>query len=252
MQTSIPVRRRKNDTLAMLFVYGLLTLIAVAGVRQFTRAEANANAQAPEERIFWTPTPALPSPVPTDAPAVILAAPTLAPAPIAVDPVVFDVQPESAPQNGAHEADPPDTGSYLANVGDQAPHAIRDGETTPAIVPEDALNDPNQNGGNVAPVGCPFPIINGTCANGARAKDVPDDSAFGEKPIADAGQPPAHAEAPALVAVDVPPISADQAAIIGARESNGCPAGAVFVPRVGCHAIGSGGPMPGAVGEVRP
>lgn len=51
------------------------------------------------------------------------------------------------------------------------------------------------------------------------------------------------------IAVAVPPISAEQAAILAQRESNGCAAGETFYPRTGCHRMGSGGPMPGAVGE---
>lgn len=44
------------------------------------------------------------------------------------------------------------------------------------------LNDPALNGGNVAPTGCTFPIINDVCANGATASDEPVDHA---KPSAD-------------------------------------------------------------------
>lgn len=51
------------------------------------------------------------------------------------------------------------------------------------------------------------------------------------------------------IAVAVPPISAEQIAVIGARESHGCAAGETFYPRTGCHMPSSGGPMPGAVGE---
>lgn len=51
------------------------------------------------------------------------------------------------------------------------------------------------------------------------------------------------------IAVAVPAISAEQAAVIGARESHGCAAGETFYPRTGCHRMGSGGPLPGAVGE---
>lgn len=59
---------------------------------------------------------------------------------------------------------------------------------------------------------------------------------------------PNPAPAPAGIAVQSPPISQEQAAIIGARQSNGCAAGEVFYPRTGCHQPGSGGPQPGAVG----
>jgi hypothetical protein len=45
------------------------------------------------------------------------------------------------------------------------------------------LQDPEQNGGNIAPAGCQFPAMNGTCANGG---DLNEDVAPGEmaKPIA--------------------------------------------------------------------
>lgn len=212
MQTSIPIRRRRNDTLAMLFVYGLITLIAVAGVRQFTRPEANANAQ--ENRVFWTPTPALATAVPTDAPAATLTAPTLEGAPEATGPAYLDVSPDPAPQNGAQEADVPDNGSYIANVGAQAAHSPR-GDV--------ALPEPQYDGG---------PIV------------YPDQNIIVD---------PSSVNAPPEgVAVAVPHIGADQAAIIGARQSATCPDGQVFYPRTGCHAPGSGGPQPGAVGEVRP
>lgn len=36
------------------------------------------------------------------------------------------------------------------------------------------LNDPYLNGGNIAPAGCTFPILEGVCANGVLVKDVPD------------------------------------------------------------------------------
>lgn len=95
------------------------------------------------------------TPIPTDAPALILAAPapTIAPeAPIAVS---LDAEEGIEAQNGAGEA------ALL---------------TAPAIIPEDLvqLNDPALNGNNLAPPGCPFPIINGICGNGALAKDIPD------------------------------------------------------------------------------
>lgn len=53
---------------------------------------------------------------------------------------------------------------------------------------------------------------------------------------------------PALpAAIPIPPISAEQAANYASRGSGTCPAGQVFVARVGCHTPGSGGAMPGAV-----
>lgn len=60
----------------------------------------------------------------------------------------------------------------------QAPVIVVETPPTPEpqrVLPIDpVLNDPSQNGGNVAPIGCPFPILNGVCANGVLARDVPD------------------------------------------------------------------------------
>jgi len=229
---------RPNDPIAMLVVYGLLALMIYAGVKAFDRTPDPAQAQGP----IIIATPALPTAVPTDAPAFVLAAPTPAPAPTEAAPVYSDVSADSAPQNGAGDV------GYLDTVGAQAPHAIRDSESDLPTIEPDAINDPAQNGGNVAPDGCPFPIVNGVCANGALAKSI-DDSAIGSKSTVPAGPEPARA---APIAVAVPAISAEQAAIIGARQSHGCPDGQVFYPRTGCHLPGSGGPQPGAVGEVRP
>lgn len=60
---------------------------------------------------------------------------------------------------------------------------------------------------------------------------------------------PTPAPAAPAFAVAQPTIAPDQAQAIGARQSNSCPAGQIFYPRTGCHTPGSGGPMPGAVGE---
>lgn len=110
---------------------------------------------APAARVMPLPT-AYVAPPPTLAPPL----PTMTPAPTAA-PVVLPV---IAPVQSA-----PSTLSVM-----DAPPAQQD--TAPAIIPEDLvqLNDPAQNGNSVAPPGCPFPIINGICGNGARAKDVPD------------------------------------------------------------------------------
>lgn len=86
-------------------------------------------------------------------------------------------------------------------------------------------------------------------------------------PRGDVDHPPAYASGPILypaeniildpsapatepgVAVALPLISDAQAAVLGQRTSNGCARGELFYPRSGCHLPGSGGPMPGAVGE---
>ena len=56
----------------------------------------------------------------------------------------------------------------------------------------DAANDPATNGGSTAPEGCPFPIINGRCANGVLSKQA-GDTMFGSKSIAEASNDPQHA-----------------------------------------------------------
>lgn len=109
---------------------------------------------------------------------------------------------------------PPADPSYLTVVGAQAPHAIRDGDNPPA--------PPSFDTGPIA---------------------YPDQGI-----VIDPNVP---AAAPSI-AVAVPPISSDQAAVLGQRTSNGCAPGETFYPRTGCHAAGSGGPQPGAVGEVGP
>ena len=82
--------------------------------------------------------------------------------------------------------------------------------------------------------------------------DVPQPPAYESGPIlipASADMPsiiidPAPAPAPEGIAVAVPPQQ-----YMEERTSNSCPAGQVFYPRTGCHTPGSGGAMPGAVGE---
>ncbi len=98
------------------------------------------------------------APQPTHAPQPT---PTIAPTSIPLPAVVAPVQRAPAAQQ--------DTMAVMGAPVEQA-------DTAPAIIPEDiqALNDPTQNGNNLAPPGCPFPIINGICGNGARAKDVSD------------------------------------------------------------------------------
>jgi len=108
------------------------------------------------------PARALPLPTAYVAPPPTIAPqPTMTPVPTAAPVVLPAVAPvvQSAP----------DTVSVM-----DAPQAQQN--TVPAIIPEDiaALNDPAQNGNSLAPPGCPFPIINGVCGNGARAKDVQD------------------------------------------------------------------------------
>jgi|GEM_PF-5941578 len=107
-----------------------------------------------------------------------------------------------------------DNGDYIANVGAQAAHSPR-GDVEPQA--------PSYEAGPVS---------------------YPDQGVIID---------PNGANAPAEgIAVAVPPISAAQVAVLSTRQSNTCPAGQMFYPRTGCHLEGSGGPQPGAVGEVRP
>lgn len=73
----------------------------------------------------------------------------------------------------------------------------------------------------------------------------------GAEPTPAPAQPAPEFVAPVELppAAPVPTIDGAQAEIIGTRQSNGCAAGETFYPRVGCHATGSGGAMPGPVGE---
>jgi hypothetical protein len=233
--------QHKNDPIARMAVFVLVGLALWANIVQIGPAKTDA-----QQIIILqaTPTPALPTPAIMIAlPTPISVAPAVTPAPIVDAPVSFDAAPVSAPQIDAQNVAPEDNSAYLANVGAQAEHSPRGDVLQATDAPLDALNDPALNGGSVAPAGCPFPIVNGVCANGVRSKDA-GDTPFGQKPVADAADP-AHAE-PAAVAV--PPLSAEQAAVLSQRTSATCPAGEVFYPRTGCHAPGSGGAMPGPIG----
>lgn len=107
----------------------------------------------------------------------------------------------------------PTAATYLQNVGAQTPHSPRSAPTT-------------------APVE-------------AQAQPQP-------QPAADVA-PPAQDAAPIVEAqpVALPTIEPAQAEVIGARQSNGCAPGQVFMPRSGCHTPGSGGAMPGPVGGAK-
>ena len=155
----------------------------------------------------------------TPTPALPTPAPGSDPAIVFALPTPALAAPEPPPhvaQDGAGAAEA-DDGDYLANVGAQAPHSPRgDAPTMP----------PAFQAGMVAePVNADNEII-----------------------IIDPNPAPPLAG----IAASVPPISADQALILAARESTGCPVGQTFYPRTGCHLPGSGGPQPGAVGEARP
>jgi hypothetical protein len=177
MQTTSAPRR---DPIARLCIFALLFLAFYANVATISPQAAKADAQI--IILDSTPTPALPTPalavmdVAPAAPAPPEGIPAAAPAPIAADPVSLDAAPQIAPHNGAGEAAP------IMQATIEQPQI------------DAALNDPALNGGNVAPEGCPFPIINGVCANGVLAKTI-DDGAIGQKSIADAGSDPSHVKA---------------------------------------------------------
>ncbi len=202
----------RNDLLARYAVYGLCALALWAGVRAVERPAESARAQ--DIILQATATPALPSPA--LAPVVDLALPT--PVPVDIVPPALptpvwpaDVAPVAA-QDGSGEAQV-DNADYLANVGAQAAHSPRGDVDEPP---------PSMD---IGPIAVPLPSGAILVTN-----------------------PVLPAPAPAM-AVAVPAISAAQAQVLGARTSDTCPDGQVFYPRTGCHAEGSGGPQPGAVGE---
>src|SRR5580765_8526063 len=157
MQTTPTVH---NDPLARYAVYALMALALWAGVRSLERAPDPAQAQGP----IILATPALPTAIP-EAPAIMLIAPTLIPPPGAVPAAA--PAPESPPP--AQDVAAPE---IAAQIAAQTVAPVQATEESPAI--DTALNNPDLNGGNVAPEGCPFPIVNGVCANGVLAKSIPD------------------------------------------------------------------------------
>jgi hypothetical protein len=214
MTTSTPRADPVRHMAARFAIFGLVGVALWANVYRMERPAA-AQGEPPQD-IYMTATPALPSPA--LAPVVDLAQPTPEPAALA------QAQQLPAPQWTAEQLAPvavadapaalpePST-SYLENVGAQADHSPRGNVDEPP---------PAQTG----------PIL---------------------MPASD-GQPayivaPVGAVVPDAMAAAVPPISAAQAEVIGARTSNGCAMGQVFFPRTGCHTPGSGGPQPGAVSE---
>lgn len=223
---TIPPRRDPVARLALLFLVGV-----VCAAMYFTATSAvQATAQAEEQRIFIEPTPTLPTAAPGEAPAFALAQPTptaqswidqrLTAVAGAADNFAnaqaaqlaaeqAEAQRLAAEQAAAIEAQrqAAERAQYLANVGAQAPHSPR---------------------GDVAHPSTPD------------VQELPSGALIVTEPAPSVVDPNAQA-------VAVPALSQEQAAVIGARESNGCAAGQVFYPRSGCHTPGSGGAMPGAV-----
>ncbi len=159
MTLTIPPQK---DPIARL---SLLVCAAFVFYATFVSATAPQAVAAQSDPIVLIATPALPTAEPT--PALVLAMPTAEP--IQVQPV-----PEPAPVEPPSVAYSPPTPDWAAIQAQS-----------------DALaaNDPAQNGGAVAPDGCPFPIINGRCANGVLAKTISDAPAFGEKSIIQSDAP---------------------------------------------------------------
>lgn len=167
MNLTIPTR---NDPIARFAVFALLALALYASF-----APARPDVQAQDIIIMATPTPALPTPALALDPAIVFSLPTPLPAP-----------------EWPTTAQEPFSGTEASGGGDYIAAPTPDMAAMHAESIE-VLNDPAQNGGSIAPAGCPFPIINGVCANGLLAKDIPDsDPVFGSKSTADPGPAPTH------------------------------------------------------------
>ena len=228
MKLTIPTR---NDPAARA---GLFALLAAVAYIAFSTLGQVAPTSAQSDIILMAtpqPTAALPTPAP-GVPAFALAVPTpesaswvdqaLGGVNVAAhqfaDEQAARLSSEQAAAQAAEAqaaAEQAARDQYLANVGAQAAHSPRGDVPQPA---------PSFETG---------PIVQ------------PPDSA-GQVIVIDPNPAPV-APAP-QIAVAVPHISAEQAVVIGERQSNGCAPGEVFYPRTGCHLPGSGGPQPGAVG----
>ena len=214
LSLSIPAKR---DPIARSVLLGLVGLVCFLAIARFDVAAPEA-AQAQGVIILGTPvpTPALPTPEPgqlaiVTTPELIMVPPPGSP--MAVNQAPANYQPIPVEQPAAAPAPAVENNDYLANVGAQAPHSPRG----------DVAQAPAYSTGPIA-----VPADNGVI-------------------IIDNPNPPSPPAVDAMAAA-VPPISQEQAAVIGERQSNGCAVGQVFYPRTGCHTPGAGGPQPGAVG----
>jgi len=221
MTLSIP---RQRDPLAraalLLLVAGVIYALTLT-----VGGSSTPQAQAQDTILYATATPALPAFTPAPVLGFAVATPTPAPGwldqGLAAVGAAGDQFAQGQADQLAQEQDAAriaaEQSQYIANVGAQAEHSPRGDVSEPA---------PSQTGPIVQP-------------------------ASGDQPsyiIAPAGYDPKPAAPLAGIAEAVPQISQEQAAVIGARQSNGCAVGEVFYPRTGCHQPGSGGPQPGAVG----
>ena len=137
-----------------LFRYPSLALVgallALCGYAQL----ATARAERAPVVVIMRATPALAEVAAPAAPVVLAPQPTAAPQIIYVDRVV---------------AAPPAESAAPATYAPQG---------APQPQP-DALNDPAQNGGSVAAPGCPFPVVNGVCGDGAPAPQADEGATEG-------------------------------------------------------------------------
>ena len=161
----------QRDPLAVLSMAVAVPIVLIAIVRGLVLAlpaAPLAAAPLPLQPIILiaTPTPA-PFVQTIAAPPAPIEAPAVAPAPIEVAPVPQPI--EVAPMA---ELPPP------APEPEPEPAMIYGTKAELPTERMDALNDPTQNGGNLAPSGCPFPIVNGMCGNGQPA---PKERSFGSK-----------------------------------------------------------------------
>lgn len=212
----------RNDPISKILLSLMLGGALWLNAWQF-QPEATAQSDPGYTIIAATATPSLPTPALGELPAGLAVAtpiPHVGGQPVGwLDQalaVVDNAGDQFSADQAAHLA--AEQAQYLANVGAQATHSPRGdahspppSQTGPILIPA--------TGGEpayiVAPQGSTDPVV-----------------------VADPG-----------IAVAVPELSADQAAVLGQRTSNGCANGQVFYPRSGCHTPGSGGPQPGAVGQ---
>ena len=201
---------QKRDPFARGILIALIGAIVYTLISTLTVATPEA-VSAQDIILIATPTLGLPM---RDNPAFALEAPTPTAAPW-IDQALneaTEIAQQFADDQAAQLA--AEREQYLANVGAQAAHSPRGDVDHPPTFQTGPIAQP-VNADNEIIVIDPNPVV---------------------------------VTAPRYAAA-VPAISPDQAAVLSARQSNGCAAGEIFYPRSGCHLPGSGGVMPGAVGQ---
>lgn len=96
-------------------------------------------------------------------------------------PALAEVAPTAQPtaEPVAQQAAPTPQIVYVERVVEvAAPATYAPAQEAPQPQP-DALNDPAQNGGSVAAPGCPFPVVNGVCGDGAPAPQADEGATEG-------------------------------------------------------------------------